>query len=209
MLARALHAALQHLACVRGTRIEVGPVDRPYDYTAVVETDVGDLKTPLWSHARAEIFCDPSIHVANRKQLAPSGEVARAAERLRRRLEVRFKLESRGLTLTMEPEVGVQRTWTAERARFRDRTAVVREDVVTNAADVDVRNLLAHFYTGPSLRVEGEDGEAFLLPASSEEEGRLVTLCAACGRWHEGAFHECPDCGGPVEVVLAARPARR
>jgi hypothetical protein len=60
-----------------------------------------------------------------------------------------------------------------------------------------------------SSRVEAEDGTAFLLPAASEEEGRLVTLCLACHRWTEGAASECASCGGPVETVLAARPARR
>jgi hypothetical protein len=209
LLARGLLAALHHLPCVRGTRIEVGPVDRPFDYTAVVETDVGDLKTPLWSHARAEIFCDPSVHAANRTQLAPGRELAHAAERLRRRLTVRYQLETRGLTLTLEPEAGVTRTWTAERARFRDRTAVTREDVVAKASDVDVRDLLAHFYAGPSLRVESADGEAFLLPAASEEEGRLVTLCIGCHHWAEGPETHCPKCGGPAEVLMAARPARR
>jgi hypothetical protein len=210
LLARALHDALKDAPGVNGARIEVGPVERPYDYTAVVETDVGDLRTPLWSHAKATIFCDPSIHVANRRQLAPAIEVTRAAERLRRRLAVPFTLEARGLTLKLEPEPGVERTWTAERSRFRNRTAVTREDVVTaKAAEMDVRDLLAHFYTGPSLRAVADDGTAFLLPASSDEEGRLVTLCAKCARWHEGASAACPDCGGPTEVVLAMRPPRR
>ena len=210
LLARALLAELEGAPGVKGTRIEVGPVERPYDYTAVAETDVGDLKTPLWSHARATIFCDPSIHPANRGQLAPGPEVRRAAERLRRRLAVPFALEARGLTLKLEPEPGVERTWTAERSRFRNRTAVTREDVVTaKAADGDVRDLLAHFYTGPSLRVVGADGAAFLLPAASEEEGRLVALCLACHRWEEGPREDCGACGGPVETVLATRPARR
>jgi hypothetical protein len=209
-LAGALLEALAGAPGVAGTRIEVGPVDRPYDYTAVAETDVGDLKTPLWSDARARIFCDPSIHVANRKQLAPGPEVDRAAERLRRRLAVPFTLETRGLTLKMEPEPGVERTWTAERSRFRSRTAVSREDVVTaKAEEGDVRDLLAHFYTGPSIRAVAGDGTAFLLPASTEEEGRLVTLCMACHRWEEGPRDACAECGGPVEVVMAARPARR
>jgi hypothetical protein len=209
-LAGALHDALKDAPGVNGARIEVGPVERPYDYTAVVETDVGDLRTPLWSHAKATIFCDPSIHVANRRQLAPAIEVGRAAARLRRRLAVPFTLEARGLTLKLEPEPGVERTWTAERSRFRNRTAVTREDVVTaKAAEMDVRDLLAHFYTGPSLRAVADDGTAFLLPASSDEEGRLVTLCAACARWHEGSSAACPDCGGPTEVVLALRPPRR
>ena len=194
---------------MRDTRIEAGTVDRPYDYTAVVETDVGNLKTPLWSDARARIFCDPSIHAANRRQLAPGLDLRKAAEQLRSRLDVRFSLETRGLTLAMTPEPGVQRTWTAERARFRDRTAVSREDVIEKAADVDLRDLLAHFYSGPSLRAVAEDGTAFLLPAASEEEGRLVTLCLACRRWAEGAAATCAECGGPVETVLAARPARR
>ena len=209
LLARALLDALRGEPGVQDTRIEAGTVDRPYDYTAVVETDVGNLKTPLWSDARSRIFCDPSIHAANRKQLAPGLDLRRAAERLRTRLNVRFTLESRGLTLTLAPEPGVERTWTAERARFRDRTAVTREDVIAKAGDVDVRDLLAHFYSGPSLRVAAEDGSAFLLPAASEEEGRLVTLCLACQRWSEGAHAACESCGGPVETVLAARPARR
>lgn len=208
-LAAALLAALDGAPGVRETRIEVGPVDKPYDYTAVVETEVGDLKTPLWSHARAQIFCDPSIHSANRRQIAPGLDLARAAERLRSRLDVRYALETRGLTLTLTPESGVERTWTAERARFRDRTAVTREDVIPKAGDVDLRDLLAHFYTGPSLRVVGEDGEAFLLPAGSEEEGRMVSLCQACHHWEEGSVAVCTACGGPVETVIAARPARR
>ncbi|HEX6913243.1 MAG TPA: hypothetical protein VF142_22720 [Longimicrobium sp.] len=209
LLARALLDALRGEPGVQDTRIEAGTVDRPYDYTAVVETDVGNLKVPLWSHARAQIFCDPSIHHANRRQLAPGLDLQRAAERLRTRLNVRFTLEARGLTLTLSPEPGVERTWTAERARFRDRTAVTREDVVARAGDVDLRDLLAHFYSGPSLRVEAEDGTAFLLPAQSEEEGRLVTLCLACHRWVEGAAEACAHCGGAVDTVLAARPARR
>lgn len=209
LLARALLDALQGAPGVRDARIEAGTVDRPYDYTAVVEADVGDLKTPLWSHARAQVFCDPSIHAANRKQLAPGLDLRRAAERLRARLSARCSLESRGLTLTLSPEPGVRRTWTAERARFRDRTAVTREDVVEKAADVDLRDLLAHFYTGPSLRVEAEEGGAFLLPAAWDEEGRLVTLCPACGHWSEGSHAACGRCGGPADTVLAARPARR
>lgn len=209
LLARTLLERLRDAPGVRDTRIEVGPTDRPYDYTAVVETDVGALKTPLWSHARASIFIDPSIHEANRRQLAPGPELERAAERLRSRLAVSFALESRGLTVTMAPEDGVQRTWTAERARFRNRTAVTREDVVTNAAEVDVRDLLAHFYSGPSLRMVAEDGTAFLLPAASEEEGRLVSLCVPGGHWSEGSHDACPVCGGATENVLAVRPARR
>ena len=209
LLARTLLERLRDAPGVRDARIEVGPMDRPYDYTAVVETDVGDLKTPLWSHARASIFIDPSIHEANRRQLAPGPELERAAERLRGRLAVPFALESRGLTVTLTPETGVQRTWTAERARFRNRTAVTREDVVANAAEVDVRDLLAHFYTGPSLRMVAGDGTAFLLPAASEEEGRLVTLCVPGRHWADGSHAACPECGGATEVVMAARPARR
>jgi len=209
-LARAVHEALQGAPGVKGARIEVGPVERPYDYTAVVETDVGDLRTPLWSHAKAMIFTDPSIHPANRRQLAPAIEVDRAADRLRRRLAVPFTLETRGLTLKLEPEPGVERTWTAERSRFRNRTAVTREDVVTaKAEDGDVRDLLAHFYTGPSLRAVAQDGSAFLLPAQMEAEGRLITLCEACGKWQEGAAAACAECGGPAEVVLASRPPKR
>jgi hypothetical protein len=209
LLAAALLDALEGASGVRGTRIEVGPVDRPYDLTAVVETDVGDLRTPLWSHARAEVFCDPSIHAANRGQLAPGKSLAEAAARLRTRLAVPFTLESRGLTLRQEVEPGVERSWTAERSRFRNRTAVTREDVVANPGDVDVRDLLAHFYTGPALRLVGADGTAFLLPAAPEAEGPLVTLCPACQRWAEGGEGSCAECGGPAEVVLAVRPPRR
>lgn len=211
LLAGALLRRLEGAPGVAGTRIEVGPVERPYDYTAVAETDVGDLRTPLWSHARATIFVDPSIHEANRRQLAPAIELDRAAERLRTRLAVPFALETRGLTVTMAPEAGVERTWTAERARFRNRTAVGREDVIANAAaDVDLRDLLAHFYTGPSLRMVGADGAAFLLPAASEDEGRLVSLCPRCHTWSEGGESpSCPGCGGAVEVVRAVRPFRR
>lgn len=209
-LARAVFEALRDAPGVKGARIEVGPVERPYDYTAVVETDVGDLRTPLWSHARAVIFCDPSVHPANRGQLAPALEVERASDRLRRRLAVPFTLEARGLTLKLQPEPGVERTWTAERSRFRSRTAVSREDVVTaKTEETDVRDLLAHFYTGPSLRAVADDGTAFLLRAQADEEGRLVTLCVHCGRWQEGAAAACSECGGPTEVVLAVRPARR
>lgn len=209
LLAAALLEALEGAPGVQGTRIEVGPVDRPYDLTAVAETDVGDLRTPLWSHARASIFVDVSVHPANRAQLAPAGAVREAAERLRARLAVPFTLESRGLTATLPLEPGVERTWTAERSRFRSRTAVTREDVVANAAEVDLRDLLAHFYTGPALRMVGADGSAFLLPAAPEAEGPLVSLCPACRRYADGPVAACPDCAGPVETVVAVRPPRR
>jgi hypothetical protein len=209
-LAHALGEALAGAPGVKGVRVQAGPVERPYDYTAVAETDVGDLRTPLWSHARATVFSDLSIHPANRRQLAPAPEVERAADRLRRRLAVPFTLEARGLTLKLEPEPGVERTWTAERSRFRNRTAVSREDVVTAAAgDTDVRDLLAHFYTGPSLRAVGEDGTAFLLPGQQDEDGRTVSLCSACGRWHEGDAPRCPACGAPAEAVAVTRRASR
>jgi hypothetical protein len=209
LLAGAVAEGLAGIDGVLEVWVEPGTVDRPHDYTVVVDTDVGRLRTPLWSDARSRIFCDPSVHAANRRQLAPAHEVERAVDRLRRRLDVRFELEARGLTLRYAPEPGVERTWTAERARFRDRTAVSREDVVVRAGEVDLRDLLAHFYSGPSLRVVGADGAAFLLPGASEDEGRLVSLCAGCGRWAEGAHPVCPECGGPVDPVLAVRPARR
>ncbi|HET7275681.1 MAG TPA: hypothetical protein VFI91_11000 [Longimicrobiaceae bacterium] len=195
---------------ITNVRIEAGSAGTEYDLVAAVETDVGTLRTPLWSHARATIFCDPSVHEANRKQLAPGLAIDAAIEELRSRLAVPFVLEARGLTITMTPESGVQRTWTAERSLFRNRTAVTREDLVTNAApDLDVRDLLAHFYTGPSLRLVGEDGQAFLLPAGAETEGRLVSLCSACSQWQSGEVSECPGCGAPTDVVIAARPTRR
>ena len=202
---------LGKMSGIEGARIDVGPIERPYDYTAVVQTDVGDLRTPLWSHARAQIFCDGSIHPANRRQLAPRLAVREAADRLRRRLAVPFALESRGLTVTLSPEEGVERVWTAERSLFRGKTSVTREDRIQNpAADLDLRDLLAHFYSGPSLRLVAEDGSAFLLPGAAEaEDGGLITLCQACGRWEEGARKECAECGSPVDVVAAVRPARR
>jgi len=209
LLSTALLEALDGAPGVQGTRIEVGPVERPYDLTAVVETDVGDLRTPLWSHARAVVFCDPSIHSANRRQLAPGVALGEAAGRLRARLAVPFTLETRGLTASLTLEAGVERSWTAERSRFRNRTAVTREDVVANPGDVDLRDLLTHFYTGPALRMVAEDGSAFLLRAAPEAEGPLVTLCRACYRWAEGPAAACPECGGPAETVMAVRPPRR
>jgi hypothetical protein len=209
-LAEALLQELEGEPGVTGARVDVGTVDRPYDLTAVVETDVGVLRTPLWSHARASIFCDPSIHAANRRQLAPGMAVRDAADRLRRRLAVPFALESRGLTVTLSPEEGVERVWSAERSRFRGRTAVTREDRIGNPADMDLRDLLAHFYSGPALRLVGEDGSAFLLPAAAEaEDSYLVALCVQCGRWEEGASATCTHCGQITEVVTATRPARR
>jgi hypothetical protein len=208
-LAEALLRELGDVGGVTGVQIEAGTVGREYDLTAAVQTDVGTLRAPLWSHARATIFCDPSIHPANRRQLAPGLAVREAADRLRRRLAVPFSLESRGLTLTLEPEEGVERVWAAERSRFRNRTAVTREDrVLSPPEELDVRDLLAHFYVGPSLRVVG-DGEPWLMPEASEVEGPLITLCLSCGRWSEGAHGECPECGGAVDVVIAARPPRR
>jgi hypothetical protein len=211
LLARALFDSLAGEGTgIREASIGLGPVERPYDLTATVVTDVGPLRTPLWSHARAAIYVDPSIHPANRRQLAPGHALAEAVDRLRRRLNVPFTLESRGLTITQQLEDGVERVWTAERALFRNRTAVVREDRVANASgDVDVRDLLAHFYSGPALRLVGADGTAFLLPGTSEaEDARLVSLCNSCHQWAEGAHAECPHCGRAVEVVAAARPAR-
>lgn len=209
-LADALRAALRDAPGVLEVQVEAGTPGREYDFTVLVETDVGRLRTPLWSHARAVIFCDPSIHPANRRQLAPSKAVAEAAQRLRRRLEVPYRLETRGLTLTLSPEDGVERSWVAERSLFRSRTAVTREDVVADAApDLDLRDLLAHFYTGPSLRLVPAEGEPFLLPAASEAEGPRVSLCPKCGRWSEGVNESCPTCGAATDVVVAARPPGR
>ena len=209
-VAQALRAALADAPGVVDVHVEVGTPGREYDFTALVETDVGRLRTPLWSHARAVVFCDPSIHPANRWQFTPSIAVADAADRLRRRLAVPFALESRGLKVTIVPEDGVERAWIAERSLFRNRTAVIREDTIANAApDLDLRDLLAHFYTGPSLRLIGEGGEPFLLPAASEVEGPHVTLCPGCGRWFDGVHEKCPACGGATDVVVAARPPGR
>lgn len=208
VLAQAILAELRDEPGVAEVQIEAGTSGKPYDLTVMLQTDVGRLRTPLWSHARATVFCDPSIHPSNRRQLAPSLAVAEAVDRLRRRLAVPYSLESRGLTVTLQPEDGVERTWIAERSRFRNRTGVTREDRVDNAApDLDLRDLLAHFYTGPSLRLVNEDGEAFLLPGAPEVEGRKVSLCVACQRWEEGVHDPCSHCGAATDVVIAARPS--
>lgn len=210
VLAAELLGLLKDMDGVQQVTIEAGPAGREYDFTAAVETDVGRLRAPLWSHARATIFCDPSIHEANRKQIGPGHALAETAATLRSRLAVPYALETRGLTITMALEGGVTRTWTAEHSRFRKRTAVTREDLVENAGDLDVRDLLAHFYTGPALRLKSEEGEAILLPAANDVDGPLVTLCSACGRWEEGSNTTCGKCGSvAVDVVVAARPPRR
>jgi hypothetical protein len=209
-LCAALLDALQGAEGLREIRIEPGPHDRTYDLTAVAETDVGPLRTPLWSHARAEIFCDPSIHAANRRQLAPGMAVAEAANRLRSRIAVPLTLESRGVTVRWPLAEGVERVWSAERALFRGRTAVTREDRLSEPGEEDLRDLLARHYTGPSLRVVSDDGTAVLLRGGMEEaDGELVTLCRACGRWAEGSHPACPTCQGPADTVAAHRPPRR
>ena len=70
-LAEALRSALADFDAVKEVVIEAGSIGREYDLTALVETDVGRLRTPLWSHARATLFCDSSVHAANREPLAP------------------------------------------------------------------------------------------------------------------------------------------
>jgi hypothetical protein len=205
----ALDSALREYACVTGIEVEAGTRGREYDLTAAVRTDVGTLRTALWSHGRAMVYCDGSVHPANRSQHSPSDAVDEAVLRLRGRLEVPYSLESRGLTVTLSPETGVERTWTAERSMFRNRTAVTREDRVLDAAEVDIRDLLAHFYTGPSLRLVNDSGEAMLLPEAGEAEGPVVSLCNSCGRFERGPHERCPHCQGATDVVIAARPSRR
>lgn len=209
-LVRAISNALGDGFGIRTVTIEAGPIGREYDLTVLVETDVGRLRTPLWSHARARIFEDESIHAANRAQIGPAVAVREAVARLRSRIAVPYHLESRGLTFVQSLEEGVVRTWTAEHSRFRKRTAVSREDVVDRAADLDVRDLLAHFYTGPSIRLVSPEGEAFLLGEAIEVEGDLVTLCRSCSRWSPGSHEACQECGGlAVDSVIAARPPKR
>lgn len=209
-LARAVADALGDHDFITEVVVEAGTIGREYDLTVAVHTDVGVLRAPLWSHARATVYCDPSIHPANRRQLSPAQAVRETADGLRRRLAAPFALESRGLTVSVPVEEGVERVWRAERSRFRNRTAVTREDVVARAADdIDLRDLLSHFYTGPSVRAVGPEGEAFLLRESVEVEGPIVSLCQACGRWSPGSVEDCPACGAPTDVVVAARPPRR
>ena len=209
-LAVAAQSALGEGFGVQQVTIEVGPIGREYDLTLVVDTDVGRVRTALWSDARARIFCDESIHAANRMQIGPARAIADAVERLRRRLAVPYRLESRGLTIEQRLEDGVTRTWTAEHSRFRKRTAVTREDLVERAADVDVRDLLAHFYTGPALRLVNEAGEPFLLSEAIEVDGEQITLCRSCSHWSYGSASACPECGSAaVETVIAAKPPKR
>jgi hypothetical protein len=210
ILAEALGRVLVGEPGVTGTAIQLGPVERAYDLTAIAETDVGPLRTPLWSHARASIFCDPSVHPASRRELAPGLAVAEAAERLRRRLNVPFALESRGLTVTLSPEPGVERVWSAERSIFRGKTAVRREDRIARSGEIDLRDLLAHFYSGPALRLVAEDGTAFLLPAALDDtDTSLISLCIRCRRWAEEVRQQCEECGAELDIVAAGRPARR
>jgi hypothetical protein len=113
LLAASLLQELDDGSGTLAATIEVGPVERPYDLTAALETDVGVLRTALWSNARAMIFCDPSVHLENRRRFAPGHALRAAAESLRRRLAVPVKLESRGLTLSLQLAEGVERTWSA------------------------------------------------------------------------------------------------
>ena len=197
-LARAVGAALGDSPAVHEVRVEAGPPGREYDLTVAVETDVGVLRTALWSHARAVIFCDPSVHVANRRQLAPGLELERAAAELRARLAVPFRLESRGLTLALAPEPGVERTWTAERALFRNRTAVTREDrVLKPPARWTCATCSPTSTSARRCAWWARTAQAFLLPAATEAEGPLVSLCRACGRWAEGAHESCPELRRP------------
>jgi hypothetical protein len=208
-LTSAISAVLDGIDGVRSVSIEPGPPGREYDLTALVDTDVGKLRTPLWSHARASIFCDESVHPANRAQIGPDIAAAEAADRLRRRLCVPYRLEPRGLTITLLPEDGVVRTWTAEHSRFRKRTAVVREDLVENAADIDVRDLLTHFYTGPSLRLVSDSGDAFLLDAATDAEGPIIGICLDCRKWSRSMDERCDSCGsGRVDFVVAVSTVR-
>jgi hypothetical protein len=195
---------------VRGASIEVGPVERPYDLTAALETDVGTLRAPLWSHARAVIFCDASVHPANRERFAPGHALERTADSLRRRLAVPVRLESRGLTFSLALDAGVERTWSAEKSLFRGKTVVVREDRIAEPGDADLRELLARHYSGPAQRLVLEDGSAIFLPGGADDaDGALISLCASCGRWDEEVLERCISCGGPVDVVHATRPPRR
>jgi hypothetical protein len=210
LLGDAARSDLSSIPGVEEVEIEAGSVGREYDLTLAVRTDTGVLRAPLWSHARAMVFHDRSVHPANRSNFAPHAALDEAIARIRERLEVPFALESRGLVITISPEPGVERTWTADQSRFRKRTAVTREDrVIDPPAEMDVRDLLAHFYDGPSLRLVADDGAPFLLPGSDGAEGPLISLCQSCRHWSDGSLPECPECGSAVDTIIAARPPRR
>jgi hypothetical protein len=209
LLAEAVRTELDGTAPVEAVEIEIGPVERPYDLTIAVCTEVGTLRAPLWSHARASLFTDRSVHPENRRRFAPGEALREALELLRPRLAVPYALETRGLQVTYRPADGVERTWSAERSLFRGKTAVVREDRIEDPGEADLRELLARHYAGPSLRVVGDDGTAFLLPGSAEiADGALVSLCPRCRKWEEGVVERCPECGSPVDTLLATRPPR-
>lgn len=209
-LESALAAALGDRPEVVELRVEWGPPGRPYDLVAAVVTDVGVLRAPFWSQARAELFADASVHPANRQAFAPAPALERAVAALRRRLAVPARLESRGLVLRWEIAPGVERVWAAERSRWRGHAVVVREERIADPGDADLPALLRDRYTGPALRVVPEGGSPFFLPEQADPDaGPLVSLCPACHRWAEGAQERCPHCGGPVDVRVAIRPTRR
>ena len=78
-----------------------------------------------------------------------------------------------------------------------------------DSSDVDLRELLADSYVGPSMRLVGDDGTTFLLPEATEVEGPLISLCHACNSWFQDAHTACPKCQAVTDVVVAARPPRR
>jgi hypothetical protein len=205
-----LEAAFSEDDAVTGARVEVGPVERPYDLTAVLETDAGDLRAPLWSHARASIYCDGSVHPDARGRLAPEGAVEEAAAALRQWLAVPYELGQRGLTVTIDRGEGLARTWTVEKSLFRGAATITREDRMESPPEeADLRDLLEAFYAGPSLRLVGKEGPLHLPAGADGTAAPLVSLCPRCERWAEGDRAACPHCGGPVEVTVRLRPARR
>jgi hypothetical protein len=206
----ALAAAFSEDDAVTGARVEVGPVERPYDLTAVLETDAGDLRAPLWSHARASIYCDGSVHPDARRRLAPEVAVQEAAATLGRWLAVPYELGQRGLSVTIDAGEGLARTWTVEKSLFRGAATITREDRMENPPEeADLRDLLEAFYTGPALRLVGKEGTLHLPAGNDGASAPLISLCPRCERWAEGDLAECPHCSGPVEVSVRLRPTRR